>query len=63
MQTQSELNETAWGLIANAYGGDWDKASSEWRQAAERWRDQYHLTLHPTGSDAPDVPDVPDVPL
>lgn len=34
--------ESAWGLIANAYGGDWDKASpkSGWKKAAERWRDE-----------------------
>ncbi len=34
--------EIAWGLIANAYGGDWDKASlgSGWKKAAERWRDE-----------------------
>ena len=51
----SDLNETAWGLIANAYGGDWDTASPEWKQAAIRWRDQYHETL-PSGSDEPEVP-------
>jgi hypothetical protein len=33
--------ELAWGLIANAYGGDWDKASDEWREAATRWRDEH----------------------
>ena len=32
--------ETAWGIITNAYGGDWDKASPEWKKAAERWRDE-----------------------
>ena len=37
--------ELAWGLIANAYGGDWDKATDEWREAAERWRDQFHDLL------------------
>lgn len=31
--------ETAWGIIANASGGDWTKQSEEWRGAAERWRD------------------------
>ena len=31
----------AWGIIANAYGGNWDEASDEWRGAAERWRDTY----------------------
>lgn len=33
--------EEAWGIIANAHGGDWSKASAEWREAAERWRDEY----------------------
>jgi len=33
--------DTAWGLIANAYGGDWDKAGNDWRQAAGRFRDRY----------------------
>ena len=37
-----ELAELAWGIIANANGGDWDKANTDWREAAERWRDRYH---------------------
>ena len=43
----SDLLESAWGLIANAYGGDWDLASeaSGWKDAAERWRDQYFKTI------------------
>lgn len=42
-----ESEELAWGLIANAYGGNWDLASeaSGWKVAAERWRDAYHATL------------------
>jgi hypothetical protein len=39
--------EDAWGIIANAYGGDWSKAPSEWREAAERWRDQHVIVLPP----------------
>ena len=35
--------ELAWGLIANAYGGDWSQASPEWHTAAERWRDEVWL--------------------
>lgn len=31
--------ETAWGIIANVSGGDWEKQSAEWQQAAARWRD------------------------
>ena len=39
-----DSEETAWGIIANAYWGDWDLAStsSGWKKAAERWRDAYH---------------------
>ena len=41
------LTELAWGLIANAYGGNWDLASeaSGWKAAAEKWRDDYFKTL------------------
>lgn len=42
-----DMLKMAWGLIANAYGGDWDLASdvSGWKAAAERWRDRYHDQL------------------
>jgi len=30
--------EAAWGLIANANGGDWNK-DKVWKKHAERWRD------------------------
>ena len=33
--------EMAWGLIANSYGGDWDKATDEWRNVAEKWRKEW----------------------
>ena len=36
-----KLLEAAWGLIANANEGDWDKATLEWKEAAEKWRDEY----------------------
>lgn len=39
---RDELLMFAWGIIANAYGGDWDKATSTWKKAAESWRDQWH---------------------
>jgi hypothetical protein len=39
---QEELLEAAWGLIANAGGGDWSQETEEWQDAAKRWRDQYH---------------------
>jgi len=39
----SMLNEleAAWGIIANAGGGDWNNESAEWRDAASKWRDKY----------------------
>ena len=40
-----DLIEGAWGIIANAGGGDWDLATPEWRLAALRWRDLYHAML------------------
>ena len=41
MNERDELLELAWGLIANAGGGDWDTQSEEWRGAAARWRDEW----------------------
>lgn len=43
-----DLLDAAWGVIANAYGGNWDQADDVWRGAAERWRDNWHelLTQH-----------------
>lgn len=43
-----DLCDTAWGIIANAHGGDWDAADSEWHSAAERWRDEWHRLLDAT---------------
>jgi hypothetical protein len=40
-----ELLELAWGVIANAGGGDWDMESYAWRKAAIRWRDAYFKRL------------------
>jgi hypothetical protein len=41
-----EALETAWGIIANAGGGNWHTQTTEWQEAAERWRDeQYHPIL------------------
>jgi len=37
--------ETAWGLIANAGGGNWEKESPEWREAAARWRDEWFAKI------------------
>ena len=39
--------ELAWGVIANAYGGDWSRATPDWVEAATRWRDlHWHPMLH-----------------
>lgn len=43
--------EIAWGIIANAFGGDWSKASADWRGAAERWRDEWHRRLAPASAE------------
>lgn len=45
-----DLLEAAWGLIANAYGGDWDSAPKEWREAAKEWAYAYHKALRPQTS-------------
>lgn len=63
-----DSQEAAWGIIANAYGGDWDLASeaSGWKEAAERWRDAYHKgppgegTGQSSNIEASDEPPVPD---
>lgn len=39
------LIESAWGLIANAWNGNWADSDSPWVEAAERWRDEYHKRL------------------
>jgi len=42
---QGELLEVAWGVIANAGGGDWGVEGAKWREAATRWRDDWHALL------------------
>lgn len=49
----ADLAEAAWGLIANAYDGNWDTAPPDWRQAAVRWRDAWHATLDTTDDSRP----------
>ena len=41
----SSMLEAAWGIIANAGGGNWSKETPDWQKAAARWRDAYHRTL------------------
>lgn len=40
-----DLLDLAWGLIANASEGDWDREHPDWKAAAERWRDLWHARL------------------
>lgn len=48
-ELQEALSE-AWGLIANAGGGNWDaNETDQWIEAAERWRD---TRLHRPGVSA-----------
>lgn len=45
---KDDLLYEAWGVIANASGGNWDLERPEWKEAAERWRDKWHKTLPST---------------
>lgn len=42
---EADLLETAWGIIANAGGGDWTTQTFEWASAAARWRSDYFAYL------------------
>ena len=39
------LLESAWGIIANAGEGFWERESVEWQLAANRWRAAYFAAL------------------
>lgn len=48
MNTNTELQaklrdaiEAAWGIIANASGGNWNLQRDDWIEAAVRWRDKW----------------------
>jgi len=41
IETQDNLLESAWGIIANAGYGNWEVETSEWQEAAARWRERY----------------------
>ena len=45
MSKESELLGRAWGVIANASGGNWANESEMWQDAAAAWRDDYHEWL------------------
>jgi hypothetical protein len=40
-----DLLELAWGIIANAGGGDWSTQTQEWQDAAVRWRERWFAAL------------------
>lgn len=42
---KDHLLHWGWTIMANAHGGDWDKASPEWKSAVEKWRDDFHRQL------------------
>ena len=39
------LIEAAWGIIANAGGGNWHLETDAWQRAARGWRERYHAML------------------
>lgn len=41
VRAPTQMLEMAWGLIANASGGNWSKESKEWQDAAAAWRDRW----------------------
>ena len=43
---KDDLLDYAWGIMANAHGGNWSKATNQWQLAAEKWRDLYGKHLH-----------------
>jgi hypothetical protein len=48
-RAQATAVELAWGIIANAGGGDWERETPEWRDAAARWRDEFVGGVERTG--------------
>jgi hypothetical protein len=42
-----DLCESAWGIIANASEGNWEREHPTWREAAAQWRERYHRVLIP----------------
>ncbi len=38
----SDLLYYAWGIIANAGGGDWTTQTDDWQKAAASFREQWH---------------------
>jgi hypothetical protein len=42
LRDDEEEMQAAWGLIANASGGNWHFQADGWVEAAENWRDRWH---------------------
>ena len=40
-----DLVDSAWGIIANAGAGDWNRELPEWQRAASKWREDFHAAL------------------
>jgi hypothetical protein len=57
--TPLDVYERAWGIIANASGGDWSKQPEQWQRAAEAFRDTYQRAITSRGS-APAAPTTAD---
>jgi hypothetical protein len=55
MDKVTDLEEAAWGIIANVSGGEWNRQSEEWREAAIRWRGRYNAQITAEG-DQPTPP-------
>lgn len=45
VQGYLDLIEDAWGIIANAGGGNWRLETPDWNDAAVGWRGRYHALL------------------
>jgi hypothetical protein len=41
----ADLLEFAWGIIANAGGGNWDRETDEWRESAVRFRERWFVLI------------------
>jgi hypothetical protein len=52
---ENNMLEAAWGLLANAWEGDWSQAPKDWQKAVRRWRDAYHAQLDQTWLGSHDV--------
>ena len=51
LREREDLLYTAWTIIANACGGNWENAPMDWQKAAEKWRDRWHAALAPSSAE------------